>query len=280
MWKKIIIIIFVLYNLFYLLDFSVEKKLARLIFLDVGQGDSALLISPGGKTVLIDGGPSAIINQKISDYLDPRVKNINWMILSHNHRDHYYGLITLSDYYQVDNYIGHLNSDLKIVSDWLKDLEIKGTTIWPIEKNIVQYNLEENCYFQVLAPPIFFLKDDVSKNNLSIAVKINCWQINALLIGDAEKESELLFLEYAPEDFLKATIFKVNHHGSKTSNQAVFLKAVAPSYAVICVGKDNAYKLPHKEVLNNLKDLNVIAYRTDRDGDIEFLANKRELLIK
>ncbi len=280
MIKKTIIIIFLLYNLFYLLNTSNNNEVARLIFFDVGQGDSALLISPSGKTVLIDGGPSAKINQKISSYLNSDTQTIDWLILSHDHRDHYYGLIAVSEYYQINNYIGPLNSDLQIVQSWLNNLNDKGVNIWPVEKDTVQHDLEENCYFQILQAPIIFLNKNVSKNNSSIAVKINCWQIQALLIGDAEKESELLFLQYAPLDFLQSIIFKANHHGSKTSNQEIFLKAVRPKYTVISAGLNNRYKHPHKEVLDTFKKLNIIIFRTDRDGDIEFLANQRELWVK
>lgn len=280
MLKKIIFIFFVFYNLFYLIDFSINKEEAKLIFFDVGQGDSALLISPSGKSLIIDGGPNSLLNQKISKYLASDKKNIDWMILSHDHRDHYYGLMLLGDYYQIDNYLGPLSSDIKNLNEWLIDLKEKGTTFHSIKKNIIQYNLEDNCYFQVLAPPLSFLKENVSKNNSSIAVKINCLQIEALFVGDAEKESELMFLKYAPHDFLESSIFKVNHHGSKSSNQSEFLKAVAPKYAIICVGANNHFGHPHKEVLNNLRKLNIIVFQTDRDGDIEFLANKRELLIK
>ncbi len=280
MFKRIIITIFILYNLFYLIDFPTDSEVARLIFFDVGQGDSALLISPSGKTVLIDGGPDAAVNQKISKYLKADIKNINWAILSHDHRDHFYGLISLSDYYQFDNYIGPLVSDLKVVNSWLKDLENKGTIIWSIEKKIIQHNLEDNCYFQVLRAPIMFLKDNISVNNLSTAIKISCWEIQALLIGDAEKESELLFMEYATEEFLQSDIFKANHHGSKTSNHLSFLIAISPKYVVISAGKDNRYKHPHKESLDNFKKLDLIVYRTDKDGDIQFLANRKEILIK
>jgi competence protein ComEC len=280
MLRRIIIIIFVLYNLFYLISFSVNKELARLIFFDIGQGDSALLISPGGKTVLIDGGPSDIVAHKISAYLSPEKKTIDWMILSHDHRDHYQGLIFLSAYYKIKNYIGPLSSDLDILNIWLEDLKKRDVNIWPKEKNIIQHNLEDNCYFQILSSPITILQDNVSKNNSSLAVKINCWQIQALLIGDAEKEAELLFLEYAPEEFLQANIFKANHHGSKTSNKILFLKAVAPKYTIISAGLNNQHQHPHKETLDNFKKLNIIVFRTDRDGDIEFLANKRELYLK
>lgn len=280
MYKKIIIIIFIFYNLIFFVDFPRDEELAQLIFLDIGQGDSALLISPGGKTVLIDGGPSADIVFKISNYLNSTKTNLDWVVLSHAHKDHYYGLMHLSNYYSIDNYIGSLTYDHLGIKSWEESLSARGTKIWPISKKIIQHNLEDACYFQVLSPPILFLKKNVSINNSSLAVKINCWQINALLIGDAEKESELLFLEYAPADFLETDIFKANHHGSKTSNQIVFLQALKARYVVISAGKNNRYGHPHQEALNNFKALNLQIYRTDQDGDIGFISNKRELWVQ
>lgn len=280
--KKIFFLLFLNYLLFSVeIFFSSTKNEARLIFFDVGQGDAALLISPQGKTLLIDGGPDKKIVEKVNNYLPRRNKKIDWVILSHQHDDHYIGLMSLLDYYSFKRIIADLESEKKSIQYFLANLESRNVKIIELDRNIKQFSLEPGCYFSVLASPLLFLDTDkkVSINNSSNSVKINCFGLKALFTGDLEKDGENSLLNLNYFDFLSADIFKAGHHGSRTSNQLEFLEAVSPIWTVISAGKNNSYGHPNKEVLNNFEKMKTKIYRTDLNGDIKFLTNGKEIYL-
>jgi len=99
--------------------------------------------------------------------------------------------------------------------------------------------------------------------------KLTCGQNKILLTGDAEKKTEDQLINKQVD--LSAQILQVGHHGSKTSTSAEFIRAVDPKIAVIQVGKNNRYGHPHQEVLDRLKNIKI--FRTDLDGDINFLCD-------
>lgn len=112
-----------------------------------------------------------------------------------------------------------------------------------------------------------------SLNNNSIVCKINYRENSILFTGDIEEIAEKRILkEYKGSDILNSTILKTAHHGSNTSSTKEFLDAVNPEKAVIGVGRDNNFGHPNQEVIERLKELNIIVYRTDLEGEI-FIKN-------
>ncbi len=281
--KKIILIVFLFYLFFPSWQFfSSSDQEARLIFFDVGQGDATLLISPQGKTLLIDGGPDKKIVEKIARVFPRKKTKIDWVILSHDHDDHYTGLIALLDYYSFSHVIGPNWSTKESIIDWWQILDQKNSHILKLDEKRHRFALEPGCYFDVIASPLLFFNSDsqVSANDSSFSVKIDCFGIKALLTGDLEKKGEEALLDYASQDFLSAEIFKAGHHGSNTSNNLEFLQAIKPRIVVIPVGADNSYGHPGRQALNNIAEVGAQVLRSDFHGDIEFLANKKEILIK
>lgn len=279
--KKYFIIIIIFYFLFFIFEkIDLSDKEARLIFFSIGQGDSALLISPRGKTLLIDGGPSKLAVKKIGQALNRRIKNIDYLILSHEHDDHYIGLVAASDYYHFSNLIVPTWTKNNVLLSWYKELNKNKSIFIDINENKERFYLEENCYFDVLASPLMFINKKVSANNASFSVKINCYGIEALLTGDLEREGEMSLLELNDNSFLSAKIFKAGHHGSNTSNNIEFLEAVSPELIIISVGENNSYGHPGKKALKNMNLINSDIMRTDLNGDIEILSNNKEIIIE
>lgn len=279
--KNYLLLILTIYLLLPIFEkISFNNNQARLIFFSVGQGDSAMLISPQGKTLLIDGGPSKIVVEKIGKFLKKRIKKIDWLILSHEHDDHYIGLMAASDYYKFSQVIVPTWTNNSLLLSWYETLKDADSNI--IELSVIRerFYLEDNCYFDILASPLLYINKKVSSNNASYSVKINCYGIEALFTGDLEKEGEMSLLELNDREFLSAKIFKAGHHGSNTSNNIKFLEVVSPEVIIITVGEDNSYGHPGEKAIKNMQKVKADIRRTDLHGDIEILFNNRGIFIK
>ena len=121
--------------------------------------------------------------------------------------------------------------------------------------------------FTILAPVAEF----ESTNNMSVVLRVDFGKRRFLFMGDAEKEEEDSLLKSGAD--VKADFIKIGHHGSRTSSQESFLKAVNPLYAVISCGAGNSYGHPHPQVLSVLKRLDITYFRTDMDGDITVISD-------
>lgn len=248
----------------------------RVIFFDVGQGDSILIIAPGGKTILIDGGPDQKVLRGLNQALPFWRHQIDLLIITHAHDDHTTGLIEVSRRYQVRQVLyNNLNSKtaaLEIIKKIFQDKKIKMTLAQPG----MSFNFMTNCSLNVLAAS----KDlGLDENDYSIATSFNCLNKKILLAGDAGIKIENELLNSGVD--LHSDIFKVSHHGSNTANSESFLKAVNPKAVVISVGLNNKFNLPSPVILDRLQKLPVDIYLTEKQGTIEFLANNKVIkLIK
>lgn len=274
----LLIIIYLLFPIFEKINFN--NKVARLIFFSIGQGDSAMLISPKGKTLLIDGGPSNLVVEKIGKFLNKRRKKIDYLILSHAHDDHYIGLIASSDYYHFSQVIVPIWTDNTLLLDWYKKLEDNDSKIIELGVNKERFYLEDNCYFDIIASPLIFINEKNSINNTSYSAKIDCYGIEVLFTGDLEKEGEMSLIKLNDNDFLSAKILKAGHHGSNTSNNIEFLELVNPELIIISVGENNSYGHPGKNAIENMKKIKAKILRTDLNGNIEILSNNKEIFIR
>lgn len=230
-------------------------------FVDVGQGDGAVVVCDG-KTLVIDAGMPEN-GPKMVDYLKNtlHVSTIDAIIGTHPHADHIGGLPDVIHafrvkmlYSPVDAYESKTFEAMKRAADAEK---LKITV--PQAGQSFQLGGARVEFFAPLG-----IYDDV--NDLSLVVKITYGRTTFLFTGDAERPSEYDMAD-SSED-LSATVLKVGHHGSNTSTSYVFLRQVMPAYAVISCGKDNAYGHPHEEVLSRLSDAEATVYRTDECGTI------------
>jgi len=278
--KKILKIIIILYLCFsiisYMLDIS--KTDLKIFFIDVGQGDSSLIITKNNKKILIDGGGNNTdfdVGEKIliPYLLDRKINEIDYILISHFDSDHCKGIFTVMEKMKVKNIC--VSSSGQLSENYNKFLEIanskKINIIWVESGNKIQ--IDKNTYIDILWTGDTTIKDNII-NNYSITCKITYNNYKILFTGDIESIAEEKIINKYKNDELKSDIIKIPHHGSKSSSTEKFIKAVSPEIALIGVGKNNNFGHPNLGVINRLNALGIKIYRTDINGEIEISINK------
>jgi len=252
----------------------------QVIFIDVGQGDSILIKTAEGKTVLIDGGGYASktdFKHNMGDYTvvpflyDYGVTELDMVIATHDHDDHIQGLKTVINDIKTNNLIiSDETENLKELLDIAHLRKIPSKILKSGDKIII----DNDSFMDVIYPILGYSLGDENSNNSSLVLKLCYKNIKILFTGDIEKEGEKLILDN--KIFVGADVLKVAHHGSSTSTSEEFLLAVAPKAAVISVGKNN-FGHPSKSVIARLKKHNVSLFRTDMDGTIVLSSNGKTI---
>ena len=241
-----------------------EDGLCKIVFFDVGQGDSCLIISANGSNVLIDTGDgleNGLITDKLKSF---GVKVLDLLIITHGHSDHSGGFTEVLSNFAVKNIIT-LEGALSSVD--LKRAQLKGTAI----KNAVYENALDldGISFEFIWPREVL--DSFENDNCVVAVaEVNGRRL--LFTADVGVDEEAKIIESHPD--LSCDVLKVGHHGSESSTSDVFLDIVSPSYAVISVGKNNRFGLPDNSVLERLSKRGITLFRTDIDGDVYMTVDK------
>ncbi len=229
-------------------------------FIDVGQAD-AILVLCDGKAMLIDGGNVEDSSLLYSYLKKNQVNHLDYVISTHPHEDHVGGLSGALSYASVGVvYSSVLTYSTKAFTNFADKVAAQGKKL-TVPKVGEQFTLG-SAKVSILGP----LKDYEEINDTSIVLRLVYGEISFLFTGDMESLAERDLVDSGAE--LKSTVLKVGHHGSSSSTSYRFLKAVAPQYGVISVGKDNSYEHPHQEPLSRLRDADVTLYRTDLQGDI------------
>jgi competence protein ComEC len=241
--------------------------------IDVGQGDSLLLITPDGKTLLIDGGGFGggprqspqdfdIGEEVVSPALWARgIRHLDAVALSHAHSDHISGLFAVLRNFHPDELwvgtnprIGAYNALLdEAAAQHVQVRSFRAGDGFPFGDTQVN----------VLAPFRDYQPGAEPSNNDSLVLHVAYGETSVMLEGDAEAPVEQAMLN---EKGLVSTLLKVGHHGSITSTQPEFLKRVAPQWAVISCGLHNRYGHPREELLEELQEAHVQTFRTDING--------------
>lgn len=222
----------------------------KIYFIDIGQGDSTLIVAPKNKKILIDGGEGKT-NVLFQYLLDRRINKIDYIIISHFDSDHCNGLIEIIEKMRVENIVMSKQSkesqEYKKILEIIKQKNIKVSSVKAEDKIII----EKNLYTKILNPAEKFEFQDL--NNNAIVAKLVYKNFSMLFTGDIEKAEENLAKKYKNE--LKSTILKVAHHGSKTSTSEKFLKYVEPQIALIGVGENNKFGHPNQITIEKLKNI-------------------------
>ena len=239
-------------------------------FLDVGQGDSIFLRSPSGKTMLVDGGPTGAF-PAIDQYLTSLgVAGLDVVVASHLHADHIGGLVSVVDTYPIgDFYYPPFDAESDVYFDLLDALKESQATIHqPYAGKNTLIPWDDAVEVRILAP-YETVYDDF--NDTSYMLRISYGNTAVLLTGDTTELGEKLALKAQPNEYFKADVLKIAHHGSRDGTFEKFLDAVSPAIAVISVGKGNDYGHPNQELLDRLSERGITVYRTDEDSTVTLL---------
>lgn len=235
----------------------------RVHFIDVGQGDSALIQCPDGSTILIDGGPIACYPYLIAYLKKAGVERINLLIATHPDGDHIGGLVKVLKEFPVETVVDPGKAHTTVTyRRFLEAVRSSPKTVYKIGRAGDRFVFGA-AEIRILNPGPS-LPDD--NNKASVVARLACRGISVLFTGDAEKgvEGEML----SRGGMGKITVLKVGHHGSHTASSARFLSSLSPRLAVISVGAGNSYGHPHPDTLKRLKDAGAEVLRTDEKGTI------------
>lgn len=255
-------------------DKPAEHAQTEVHFIDVGQGDSTLVISQG-EAMLIDSGDKDDSN-KIEKYLEKQgVTELKCLIATHPHADHIGEMSEIIDQFQVDKFImpkvkADMTPTTTIYEKMLKSIkakDLKITQAKPMEFELGSCKVE-----------LFTTKKDYDDlNNYSTLVKITDGENSFLITGDCETAEEKDILSQGYD--VSAKVLKAGHHGSSTSSGVDFLNKVMPRYAVISCGKGNKYGHPHEETVTRLKKYASHLYVTADVGTIVFSSDGEGLSV-
>ena len=252
-------------------------------YLDVGQGDSALIRLPNNSgNILIDTGGKfsyemekwrekrskySIVKSSTIPFLKSfGIKKLDYLILSHGDYDHIGEAINLVDNFNVEKVIFNCGLYNDLENELIEVLDKKKIKYYSCIKEL---NIDNNK-FHFLQTKEY---DNENENSNVIYTELNGYKF--MFMGDAGVEKEKDILE--KYNVSKIDVLKIGHHGSKTSSDKNFIDEMNPKYSVISVGKNNRYGHPNKEVLENLSKSKI--YRTDQDGSIMFKIKNNKLKI-
>ena len=266
---KIIICLLIVLILINFIIYIFPQKL-RIFFIDVGQGDSTLIITPDKKTVLIDGGGSDSfdVGEKVllPYLLDRRILKVDYVLISHFDTDHCGGILAIMEKVKVKNIIISEQAEHSENYERFKKLMIhKKIRLIEVKKGD-KIKIGRYSEFKILFPTSRLLSENPLNNN-SIVAQFNYNNFKMLFTGDIEKLAEQQILKTEKAE-IRADILKVAHHGSKTSSIPEFIKAVRPRIALIGVGKNNTFGHPNQQTIKNLENIKCRIYRTDLQGEI------------
>ncbi len=267
---KVVIGILILINIFLWMQvFKNSSNIMKVTFLDVGQGDATFLEFPDGGNMLIDGGPASEYSDTgkwvILPFLRSKgITNLDVVMVSHYHSDHYGGLSTVLKNYKIKKFV------IDNGFERIKEKDICYKVVRRGDKIIGYPKIE----IYILHPNL----DKSSSNNNSVVVKIVYNKISFLFTGDIENKTEQHLLPF--KDMLSSTVLKVPHHGSKHGYEPEFIKLVNPKTGIIGVGRDNKFNLPNRQVLIDYEKRGTDIYRTDKHGAVMISTNGKKIWVK
>jgi len=261
--------------------FSSAVRNFEATFIDVGQGDSILLEFPGRKKMLIDGGGLPVGTFDIGESVVSRflwgkgIKKIDYLVLTHMHPDHLNGLAAVARNFRIGEFweTGGTTEERTYaqLKDSLRDVR---------QRNVFEgFSLREGeVTIAALFPKAKVPPGLPVGNDQSLVLRVSYRSTSFLLPSDIGIKAEQEILAGAGD--LRSRVLKSAHHGSNSSSSLEFLGAVAPEIIVLTVGRNNAFGLPHKEILDRYRETGAKIYRTDLDGAVEISSDGQNIVVR
>ncbi|MGE7600708.1 MBL fold metallo-hydrolase [Lysinibacillus fusiformis] len=232
----------------------------RVHFIDVGQGDSILIESPNGKTMLIDGGVKGAGQQVVSYLKELGVNKLDQVVATHPDADHIGGLIPVLQTIPIEQFYdsGKVHTS-QTFEEMLMAIDQKNIPYYvPKTGGLIEFDKD------VTVKVLNANEHATDNNDASIVLKVAYGNVSFLLTGDAgiALEKEMM------QNDVTATILKAGHHGSNTSSSEEFIRAVKPEVTILSYGEDNKYGHPHAEVVDRLQAMGSNIYATAESGTI------------
>ena len=250
-------------------------------FLDVGQGDSALVTMPDGTTLLVDGGGNIFDTTRrigetvVSEYLWWRgLDHVDYILVTHADADHIDGLNDVLKNFKVHNaLIARAPANDPEFAKFSETLKQTNTLAAILQAgDVIHFGDVE---VSVLWPTA---GGETSANNDSIVLRLKFGERAILLTGDIERQAERSLLNSGQN--LRADVVKVPHHGSKTSSTDDFVHATAPQFAIISVGRHSMFGHPHQEVVQRWQANGAAVLTTGECGTISITTDGADLILK
>lgn len=256
-------------------DIAVDRD-AELHFIDIGQGDAAMVITDEA-VVVVDCGPVAS-SDVLTEYVRRYTDKIDCLVITHPHEDHMGGASALINEFEIGEIImegyDEFEYDAPAFYERAYDaMEKRG--LYPVLAVPGESHTYGDISLKILAP----IRDYDDPNNNSIVLRLDADGTSAIFTGDAEILSEDDILKEYYSD-LDADVLKVGHHGSSTSTSEKFYLAVSPDIAVISCAADNDYGHPHRETRALFKKYSQEYYRTDEVGSVVLVCKDGEVVKK
>ena len=262
---------------------SRPTHLLKVTFLDVGEADSIFIQFPYGGNMLIDGGQGGRYDagrRALTPYFRKHgIRRIDAILLTHPHDDHVGGLPTVLRNFKVGLVLDSGQPHTSYSYEEFLGLVEERRIPYRVVKAGTRIRGYEGAEIHILNPPPTLLEGTRSDlNNNSVVLKIIYGKTSLLLSADIEAEAEERLLSYG--HWLKATVIKVPHHGSRSSSSQPFLELVDPEVAIISVGRRNPFHHPSSVVLKRYQEMGIKTYRTDRQGAVIFTSDGRKFWMR
>lgn len=266
----------------------IEAGTLEVTAIDVGQGDSLLVVTPKGKLMLVDGGGLPAFGRKVKAKLDigedvvspylwgRSIAHVDVVVSTHSHEDHAGGLAAVIDNFHPSELWTGVTRDEPVWRDVALHARSQGVAVVRMASGR-SFDFG-GARVEVVSPPEDYETPENPSNDDSLVLRVGYGKHAFLLTGDMEKgmEGRALFDGRA----VRADVLKVAHHGSRTSSTELFLESVHPDFAIISDGFENLFGNPHRDVLERLARNHARILRTDTAGAITVRSDGRRLSIE